>query len=175
MTFSTTDLNLLFENILFLFTATSFLVFVGLAWRRSKPYSLPQPLPTWFNIWFLSVQVIGGLLPLLAMLLWGVWWGYSSVLTVLVPYFVLLGLQILSEIVTLRQFQSVVWVMVPYLYVPYRVWQLEQGLTLLCPESELVWVRNLLLVEIILWILNYALALSQLPRLLRWEVHSEND
>jgi hypothetical protein len=175
MTFSTTDLNLLFENILFLFAATSFLVFVGLAWRQSKPYSLPQPLPTWFNIWFLSVQVIGGLLPLLTMLLWGVWWGYSSVLTVLVPYFVMLGLQILSEIVTLRQFQSVVWVMVPYLYVPYRVWQLEQGLTLLRPESELVWVRNLLLVEIILWILNYALALSQLPRLLRWEVHSQRD
>ena len=175
MTFSTTDLNLLFENILFLVAVTSFLVFVGLAWRQSKPYSLPQPLPTWFNIWFLSVQVIGGLLPLLAMLLWGVWWGYSSVLTVLVPYFVMLGLQILSEIVTLRQFQSVVWVMVPYLYVPYLVWQLEQGLTLLRPESELVWVRNLLLVEIILWILNYALALSQLPRLLRWEVHSESD
>ncbi len=175
MTFSTTDLNLLFENILFLVAATSFLVFVGLAWRQSKPYSLPQPLPTWFNIWFLSVQVIGGLLPLLAMLLWGVWWGYSSVLTVLVPYFVMLGLQILSEIVTLRQFQSVAWVMVPYLYVPYRIWQLEQGLTLLRPESELVWVRNLLLVEIILWILNYALALSQLPRLLRWEVGSESD
>jgi hypothetical protein len=175
MTFSTTDLNLLFENILFLVAATSFLVFVGLAWRQSKPYSLPQPLPTWFNIWFLSVQVIGGLLPLLAMLLWGVWWGYSSVLTVLVPYFVMLGLQILSEIVTLRQFQSVAWVMVPYLYVPYRIWQLEQGLTLLRPESELMWVRNLLLVEIILWILNYALALSQLPRLLRWEVGSESD
>ncbi len=175
MTFSTTYLNLLFENILFLVAATSFLVFVGLAWRQSKPYSLPQPLPMWFNIWFLSVQVIGGLLPLLAMLLWGVWWGYSSVLTVFVSYFVMLGLQILSEILTLRWFHSVVWVMVPYLYLPYRIWQLYEGLTLLSPESELMWIRNLLLVEIILWILNYALALSQLPRLLRWEVGSESD
>ncbi len=169
---STTEVNLLFENLLFLAIATSFLVVVGWAWRQSKPYSLPQPLPEWFKMWFLTVQLVGGLLPLLAILLWGVWWGYSSVLTVLVPYFVMLGLQILSEIVTLRQFQSVVWVMVPYLYLPYRVWQLYKGLTLLSPASELMWVQNLLLIEIVLWTLNYALDLSQLPRLLRWEVQS---
>ena len=171
---STTKVNLLFENLLFFAIATSFLVVVGWAWRQSKPYSLPQPLPEWFKVWFLTVQVVGGLLPLLVMLLWGVWWGYSSVLTVLIPYFVMLGLQILSEIVTLRQFHSVVWVMVPYLYLPYRVWQLYEGLALLSSESDLMWVKNLLLVEIVLWILNYALALSQLPRLLRWEVHQNN-
>ena len=161
------EVRFLFENLLFFAIATFFLVVVGWAWRQSKPYSLPQPLPEWFKVWFLTVQVVGGLLPLLAMLLWGVWWGYSSVLTVLIPYFVMLGLQILSEIVTLRQFHSVVWVMVPYLYLPYRVWQLYEGLTLLSPASELMWVQNLLLIEIVLWTLNYALDLSQLPRLLR--------
>lgn len=169
---STTEVKLLFENLLFFAIATSFFVVVNWAWRHSKPYSLPQPLPEWFSVWFLTVQVVGGLLPLLAMLLWGVWWGYSSVLTVLIPYFVMLGLQILSEIVTLRQFHSVVWVMVPYLYLPYRVWQLYEGLTLLSPASELMWVQNLLLIEIVLWTLNYALDLSQLPRLLRWEIQS---
>lgn len=169
---SPTEVKLLFENLLFFAIATSFLVVVNWAWRQSKPYSLPQPLPEWFRVWFLTVQVVGGLLPLLAMLLWGVWWGYSSVLTVLIPYFVMLGLQILSEIVTLRQFHSVVWVMVPYLYLPYRIWQLYEGLTLLSPTSELMWVQNLLLVEIVLWTLNYALDLSQLPRLLRWEIQS---
>lgn len=169
---STTEIKLLLENLLFFAIATSFLVVVGWAWRQSKPYSLPQPLPVWFNIWFFTVQVVGGLVPLLAILLWGVWWGYSSVLTVLIPYFAMLGLQILSEIVTLRQFHSIVWVMVPYLYLPYRVWQLYEGLTLLNPASELMWVQNLLLVEIVLWTLNYALDLSQLPRLLRWEVPS---
>jgi hypothetical protein len=169
---STTEVNLLLENLLFFAIATSFLVVVGWAWRQSKPYSLPQPLPEWFKVWFLTVQVVGGLLPLLVMLLWGVWWGYSSVLTVLIPYFVMLGLQILSEIVTLRQFHSVVWVMVPYLYLPYRIWQLYEGLTLLSPASKLMWVQNLLLIEIVLWTLNYALDLSQLPRLLRWEVQS---
>lgn len=69
------------------------------------------------------MQIGGGLLPLLA-IIWGIWRGFPSVVTVLVPYFFMLGVQILSEIVSLRQFQSVVWVMVPYLYIPYRLWQL---------------------------------------------------
>jgi hypothetical protein len=170
-----TAVYLLIENLLFFAITTSFFVIVGWAWRHAKPYSLPEPLPGWFSIWFGTVQVVGGLIPLIVMFVWGVWWSYSSVLTVLVPYFVMLGLQILSESVTLRQLHTVVWVMVPYLYVPYRVWQLYEGLSLLSPENELIWVRNLLLVNIVLWTLNYALDLAQLPRLLRWEIDSQSD
>jgi hypothetical protein len=81
---------------------------------------------------------------------------------------VMLGLQILSESMALRQFHSVVFVMVPYLYLPYRFWQLYEGLTILGYSSDLLWVRNLLILEIILWTLNYALDVTQLPRLLRW-------
>jgi hypothetical protein len=175
MTSLNTNLYLFLENLIFLVVATSFFVIVGWAWRYSKPFSLPEPLPAWFKVWFGTVQLVGGLLPMVAMLLWGVWWGYRSVLTVLVWYFVMLGLQILSEILTLRQFHSVVWVMVPYLYLPYRIWQLYEGLTLLTPESDLMWVRNLLIVQIVLWSLNYALDLSQLPRLFRWEVQDNQD
>ncbi len=175
MTSLNTNLYLFLENLIFLVVATSFFVIVGWAWRYSKPFSLPEPLPAWFKVWFGTVQLVGGLLPMVAMLLWGVWWGYRSVLTVLVWYFVMLGLQILSEILTLRQFHSVVWVMVPYLYLPYRIWQLYEGLTLLTPESDLMWVRNLLIVEIVLWSLNYALDLSQLPRLFQWEVQDNQD
>lgn len=167
--------NLLFENLVFSALATSFFFVVGWAWRHSKPFTLPQPLPAWFNIWFLTIQVVGIVLPLLALLLWGVWWHYSSVLIVLVSYFVMLGLQILSEIVILRQFQSVVWVTVPCLYLPYRIWQLYQGWTILIPASELIWVRNLLLVEIALWVFNYGVHLSQLPRLLQWQIQDNSE
>ncbi|MBD3563387.1 hypothetical protein H6S82_31790, partial [Planktothrix sp. FACHB-1355] len=100
---------------------------------------------------------------------------YSSVLTVLIPYFVMLGLQILSEILTLRQFRTVVWVMVPYLYLPYRVWQLYEGLKFLSPETDLIWIRYLLIVEIVLWSGNYALDLAQLPRLFRWEIQENKE
>jgi hypothetical protein len=174
MIFFNINLYLLLENLLFVLFATFFLVVVGWAWRDVKPFNLPEPLPGWFKIWFGTVQLLGGLLPLLVMLLWGGLWGYTSVLTVLGWYFVMLGLQILSEVLTLRKFHNVVWVMVPYLYLPYRLWQLYEGLTILGSASELLWIRYLLVLEIVIWTGNYALDLSQLPRLFRWEVKETN-
>ena len=101
MTYTTT-FNIIFENLLFLGIATSFLVFIGWVYRQSKPFSIPQPLPTWFKAWFSVVIVLGIALPFLAMLFWGVWQGNQSVLQVLISYFVMLGLQILSESVTVN-------------------------------------------------------------------------
>lgn len=160
-------LNLFYQDLLFLAIATTFFIVVGWAWRFAKPYDLPQPLPDWFRIWFLTAQIGGGLLPLIG-LGWGIWRSYSNVVAVLVSYLVMLGLQVLSEIVSLRQFRSVVFVMVPYLYLPYRIWQLYEGMTLIASD-ELGWIQTLLWVEIGLWTANYVLDLSQLPRLLRWE------
>lgn len=157
--------NLLYEDILFFAIATAFFGVVGWAWRLAKPYELAQPLPDWFKIWFLTVQIGGILIPFLG-LGWGIWRGYSSVVAVLVSYFMMLGLQILTESVSLRQFRSVVFVMVPYLYLPYRIWQLYEGM-MLNSADELMWIRMLLLAQMVLWSANYALDLSQLPRLLR--------
>jgi hypothetical protein len=169
MAFSPTILNLFWENFIFLILSTSFLVFVGWVWNTSKPFTLPQPLPTWFKAWLFVVLAVGVALPLITLILWGVWWGKTSVVLALVPYFLMLGFQILSESVTLNQFHSCVWVMIPCLYLPYRIWQLYTGITLLSSESELILIQNLLLLEIGLWIFNYAVHLSQLPRLLHWE------
>ncbi len=174
MTFSQTDMNLLWENLIFLVLVTSFLVFVGWVWRESKPFTLPQPLPTWFKAWLSVVLVVGVVVPLIALVLWGVWWGYTSVVVAIAPYFLMLGFQILSESVTINRFHSCVWVMIPCLYLPYRIWQLHTGLMLLSGESELMLVRNLFRLEIGLWIFNYGVHLSQLPRLLRWDVQTED-
>lgn len=169
---STTNFNIIFENLLFLVVATSFLVFVGWVYRQSKPFSIPQPLPNWFKAWFFVVIVLGVALPFLAMLFWGVWQGNQSVLQVFVSYFVMLGLQILSESVTVKRFNSCVWVTIPCLYLPYRIWQLYSGLTLLSIENDSIWIQRLLVTEIVLWIFNYGVHLSQIPRLLQWEVES---
>lgn len=78
--------NILGEDLLFVVAATLFLAVVGWAWRRAKPYELPHPLPSWFKIWFLTVQIVGGFVPLI-LLFWGVWQGSDRVLVVLGSYF----------------------------------------------------------------------------------------
>lgn len=162
------DIHLISENLAFIIGSTAFLGIVGWSWREVKPYALPEKLPNWFKLWFGTVQFIGGVLPFVALGLWGIWWGYTSVVLIWIPYLVLLGLQILAEMITLRQLHSVVWVMVPYLYVPYRVVQLYEGLDRLEPIPELHWVRVLLWANVVVWIGNYLLDLAQLPRLWQW-------
>jgi hypothetical protein len=168
------NLYLFWENLLFFTIATSLIWIMSQGWKNAKPYTLPLPFPWWYRWWFLSVQLLGGILPLPVMLLWGVWWKHGTVLAVLGWYFIILSLQILFEFLTLRKLQNVVWVMVPYIYLPYRFWQLYEGLTLLGSEPELLWVRYLLILELVLWIGNYVIDVSQLPRLFRWEVSSES-
>ncbi|MGF1513803.1 MAG: hypothetical protein ACFB5Z_08920 [Elainellaceae cyanobacterium] len=162
---------LLLENLIFLGVSTGFLVAAGYAWRDLKPFTLPEPLPNWFSLWFGGVQVLGGLVPILV-LIWGLWRQNFTVLFLFTPYFLLLGLQILVEIVALRQARSVIWVMVPYLYVPYRLWQLWEG-WLWLDKTTSSWLGWLLVAELAVWVTSYLLALSQLPRLLRWSIFSE--
>lgn len=164
------SLYLFYENLFFLAIATSCFALFGWAWRNAEPYYLPSPLPEWFKIWFLTMQIGGGAVPLVALIAC-LWQGYADIAAVLVSYLVMLGLQILSESVALRRFRSTVFVMVPYLYLPYRIWQLYEGLA---PASEVAWLQALLIAEIVLWSLNYALDLSQLPRLMHWDMMKES-
>ena len=159
--------QLLVENSVFFLISLVFLIWTGWAWREVKPFELPKPLPDWFKYWFGSVQFFG-LVPPIVVLGWSLWQGYYTTLVVLLAYFVMLVLQVVAEIVSLRQFRSVVWVMVPYLYVPYRLWQLYEGLTLVQSESDLGWIPILFIGEIFIWGVNYLLDLAQLPKLFRW-------
>ena len=143
--------RLIVENLLFFTLATSFLR---------------------FKAWLSSVIVLGILLPLVAML-WELAQGDRTIVLVFVSYFVMLGLQILSESLTVKQFQSCVWVTIPCLYLPYRLWQLYSGLTLINLENGL-WVQSIFIAEMVLWTFNYGVHLSQIPRLMRWESSLNN-
>ncbi|PSR16804.1 hypothetical protein C8255_15865 [filamentous cyanobacterium CCP3] len=162
------ELRLLVENAVFFVIATAFLAITGWAWRYVDPFDLPKPLPGWFKYWFGSVQVLGIVPPLIA-LVWAIWRSEPAVWMVFAAYFALLGLQILSELLTLKQLHSVVWVMVPYLYVPYRLWQLYEGIELTAGRPGLAWIQLILAAEIVVWGINYLLDLAQLPRLFRWQ------
>ncbi|MEM1366618.1 MAG: hypothetical protein AAGG02_01110 [Cyanobacteria bacterium P01_H01_bin.15] len=161
-------LHFLFENSLFLGIATGYLAITAWGWREVNAYELPRPLPGWFKYWFGSVQILG-ILPPLGALMWGIWQGESLVWQIFASYFLMLGFQILSEFVTLRKLSSVVWVMVPYLYLPYRFWQLGEGLSLIGEQADLAWVALVLILELVVWMINFLLDLAQLPRLLQWK------
>jgi len=161
-------LRLLVENAVFFTLATGFLAITGWSWRNVEPFALPEPLPGWFKYWFGSVQVLGILPPAIA-LIWAILHNEPIVWSIFAAYFILLALQILTETLTLRKWQSVVWVMVPYLYVPYRLWQLYEGFALTTITTDLVWIQLILLAEIVIWGINYLLDLAQLPRLFRWK------
>ncbi|MEH1853022.1 MAG: hypothetical protein V7L11_15455 [Nostoc sp.] len=83
MIFSNINLYLFLENFLFFLIATLLIVVINWGWKDTKPYTLPLAFPGWYKIWFGSVQLLGVLLPLVFMLLWGVWWGDRTVLSVL--------------------------------------------------------------------------------------------
>jgi vacuolar-type H+-ATPase subunit I/STV1 len=167
--------NLLLETIGFLAIANSFFVIFWRRWRNLPPYHLPEPLPSWFTPWLYIVLIVGILLPVGALLWWGVFLGNRLVVEAIAPYLLLVGLQVLSESVTLNQLQSCVWVTVPFVYIPYRIWQLARGAMLLGEDSGTLWVQRLLILEIGVWVINYLLDLSEIPRLLRWDIQEESE
>jgi hypothetical protein len=168
-----TTSNTLVENLLFFLITTSFLGLMGWNWRQSCPFRLPQSLPRWFSSWLVLVLFVGILVPVIAIVFGWFGLGNTNVLQAFLPYFLMLGLQILCETVTLRNFRSCIWVVIPCLYIPYRVWQLHTGIALVGAEANLLWVKRLLVIEIWFWMLNYGVHLYQIPRLLRWDTQSQ--
>jgi len=164
------NFNSFFESILFFLVTNFCLLFMAWMWRRAKPFSLPQSLPLWFKIWLGIIWLIGIILPILTMLLWGLWWSHTVVLQAMIPYFIMLALQGLSEKVILKVFQSSVWAIIPCFYLPYRIWQLHSGLTLLVMKSEPILVQKVLLLEMIFWLVSYVVHLSQIPTFLNWNI-----
>ena len=156
---------LLIENLVFLAVSTLFLGVTGYAWRHLKPFTLPDAVPGWFFWWFGSVQVLGGILPA-GVLGWGIWSRNVPALLTLAPLTVILALQVLAESLTLRRTASVIWVMVPYLYLPYRLWQIGEGWLWL--DDKTSWLAWLLVFEFGVWLINYLLDLAQLPHLFQW-------
>lgn len=157
-------------ELLFVAIATSFFFYIGWLWRSTKPFTIPQPLPSWFRGWLMIVLIGGIALPIVALVYWGVWLGDRAILTVIASYLAMLGAQILSESVTLNRFHSCIWVTIPCVYLPYRIWQLHQGLFI----TENPQVQLFFWLEIALWVFNYGVHLSQLPRLLGWPHLEEN-
>ena len=153
---------LLWENLAAFGIATIFLGGAGWFWRNGAPFTLPKPLPGWFRAWFALVVIAGIALPA-GIAIWGLWQHAWAIAAALGAYGVMLALQIATEVVAIRQ-QNCVWVLVPCIYLPYRLWQL---LAARSASDARLW-QAFVIGQVVLWTFNYGVHLSQLPRLLHW-------
>ena len=164
--------QLVFENAMFLLFTLPCLVW---GWRRyDAQAAFPGPVtpwPAWFKVWFRVIWLVGIALPL-GVSIYYVIRGEAAVAAVaLGAYFFLFVIQIATELTCIR-FRSPVWVAVPCLYLPWRLVQLERGLSGLEPEDGLMRVTLWLLIA--LWTVNIWVHFSGIPNQMRWHRHGDS-
>jgi hypothetical protein len=121
-------------------------------------------------VWLVVIWVVGLLLPLVALALDG-WQGdRADVRAALLPYFALFFAQVAAELFVWKHWRSPVWVLVPCLFLPWRLYQVMRGfdgLTDPAPTMTLVTLYALA----VLWIVNIGVHYTNIPGTLRWDFH----
>jgi hypothetical protein len=118
-----------------------------------------------FKGWLLNIWAIGLALPIVALTL-----GWSDLLTrlALIPYLVMFATQVLFELVAWKRWGSPVWVIVPCLFLPWRLFQVWQGMQLGSHETLTVLTLWALFV---LWVINIGVHYTNIPNTMRWNHH----
>ncbi|CAH8339000.1 unnamed protein product [Eruca vesicaria subsp. sativa] len=154
-------LSLIGLDCIFNLGATLFLLMAD-SCARAKDTSQPcesQP-PFSYKFWNVFALLTGFLVPMILLL--GSKTGllgslqpevpFLSVAVLLFPYFILLAVQTLTEILT-WSWQSPVWLVTPVVYEAYRVLQLMRGLKLSAEVNAPVWVVHMIRGLVSWWVL----------------------
>jgi hypothetical protein len=151
-------------------------VVVALAWaqwRLSGPVAAfpgPRPVGPIFKIWFVVIWLVGGVLPLAALIYDGGMRGQAGTVWAIAPYVLMFALQIVCEMVMWKRLQSPVWVIVPCLFLPWRLYQCARGLDV-ADASFTVFALQAMFV---LWVINIGVHFTNIPRALRWDFHPKD-
>lgn len=141
-------------------------------WRLPRPsarFPGPRPVGPVFKAWLVTIWVVGLLLPLAALVVDGAIGGSTAAALALLPYFWAFAAQVASELFCWKRWGSPVWVIVPCLYLPWRVWQGFRGLEY-APDAPLLTTATLYAL-ILLWIINVGVHYTNIPASLRWDYH----
>ena len=161
--------QLVLANAAFFVVATVFLVWAQ--WRTEGDAKFPGPAPVGpvFKVWFVVIWLVGIFLPLAALVWDGVINGGTIVWAALGPYFVMFVAQVATEIFTWRRWHSPVWVIVPCLYLPWRLYQVIQGQALVADGPQLT--AFTLDALFLLWLINIGVHFTNIPNAMRWGFH----
>ncbi|CAN8280267.1 unnamed protein product [Cochlearia groenlandica] len=162
-------LSLIGLDCIFNLGATLFLLMADSCARPKDPsLSCNSKPPFSYKFWNIFALVTGFLVPTL--LLFGSKTGllaslqpelpFISSAVLLLPYFMLLAVQTLTEILTWH-WQSPVWLVTPVVYEAYRVLQLMRGLKLSAEVNAPVWVVHMFRGLVSWWVLILGMQLMR--------------
>lgn len=155
------------------FIAAACAVLVWAQWRLPKPSAAfpgPRPVGPVFKVWLVVIWAVGLLLPVAALLVDGVGAGSRAALLALVPYLALFVAQVASELFCWKRWRSPVWVLVPCLYLPWRLFQVYRGHGFDPPPLTGLTLDLLF----VLWLINIGVHYTNIPATLRWDYHARD-
>lgn len=157
--------SLLLTNLGFLLCAVACLGWARWRTRPGPVFTGPCPVGPAFKGWLINIWLIGLLLPIVALAL-----GWSDPLTrlALIPYLVMFVAQVLFELMAWKRWGSPIWVIVPCLFLPWRLFQVWQGLSLASPQTLTTLTLWALFV---LWVINIGVHFTNIPNTMRWNHH----
>ena len=162
--------RILLQDALFFVLACACLAWAQ--WRLPKPsarFPGPRPVGSVFKFWLVMIWAVGLVLPLATLVIDGVIGGRTATLLALLPYLGMFVAQVASELFCWKRWGSPVWVIVPCLYLPWRLWQGFRGLDLAADGAVLTVVTMYAL--IVLWIINIGVHYTNIPATMRWDYH----
>ncbi len=163
------------QNIAFIVFAAGVLVWAQSRVRHAPAWPGPRPVGSVFRRWLLVIWLVGFALPVLAMVMDGALGSQPVVWRALVPYLLLFMVQIAFELFVWKRWRSVVWVLVPCLFLPWRCFQIYVGLATVWPLEGLVLTKLTLVALLALWLINIGVHYSGIALNLRWDLQRDGD
>ena len=162
------------QNIAFFAIAS---VYVWLGARRltgTAAFPGPRPPPNWFKAWLVVIWIVGLVLPVITLVLVGLMGGIRDVSIGLAAYLVMFFAQVATELFVWKRWRSPIWVIVPCLYLSWRLWQIVWAWNLPAVDSSALatFTYGALFV---LWVINIGVHFTNIPRTLRWDCKESNN
>lgn len=160
----------LLANLAFFAFASAVLLWARWRTLAGPDFPGPQPVGPIFKAWLVVIWAVGLLLPLAAIVVDGVLGGEQTTLLALLPYFAAFVAQVATEIYIWKRWRSPVWVIVPCLYLPWRLFQVWIGFDIVGPDPQPL-TGFTLLALFALWAINIGVHYTNIVNTLRWSAH----
>lgn len=158
------------QNIVF-FVIASLYVWIGS--RRltgTAAFPGPRPPPDWFKAWLIVIWLVGLMLPGITLWVVGFQGAERNVSIGLSAYLVMFVAQVATELFVWKRWRSAIWVIVPCLYLSWRLWQITWAWSLPGVSGSALAVFTYAAL-FVLWAINIGVHFTNIPRTLRWDYH----